>query len=88
MKAFSFFCFTALNTSMPVIESRIDRQIWSLAQELFRKHFQAGKYEVVVEKYKGIVTDASCVVLLPQTVGFLLYPPPKKIPTDKHAQEG
>lgn len=47
------YCRKALNTSMPVIESRIDRQIWSLAQELFRKHFQAGKYEVVVEKYKG-----------------------------------
>lgn len=47
------YCRKALNTSMPVIERRIDRQIWSLAQELFRKHFQAGKYEVVVEKYKG-----------------------------------
>ncbi|XP_052832999.1 uncharacterized protein LOC106871338 isoform X3 [Octopus bimaculoides] len=47
------YCKQALNTSCTIIENNIGRQIWSLPQELFRKHFQAGKYEVIVEKYKG-----------------------------------
>jgi IS30 family transposase len=35
------------------IEDNINKQIWSLPQELFRNHFQDAKYELVVEKYKG-----------------------------------
>ncbi|KAK3105348.1 hypothetical protein FSP39_023184 [Pinctada imbricata] len=34
------------------IEDRIDKQIWALAQELFREHMQPAMYEVIVEKYK------------------------------------
>ena len=34
------------------IEDNINKQIWSLPQELFRNHFQDAKYELVVEKYK------------------------------------
>ncbi|CAL1535388.1 unnamed protein product [Lymnaea stagnalis] len=41
-----------LSTSFSFIEERIDRQIWTLAQELFRFHPKQGHYEVIVEKYK------------------------------------
>ncbi|XP_052083299.1 uncharacterized protein LOC127720635 isoform X5 [Mytilus californianus] len=41
-----------LTASMREIEDNINKQIWSLPQELFRNHFQDAKYELVVEKYK------------------------------------
>ncbi|KAL3862773.1 hypothetical protein ACJMK2_008721 [Sinanodonta woodiana] len=47
------YCKKALTMSQKEIEDRIDRQIWTLAQELFRNHPQPAKYEVTVEKYKG-----------------------------------
>ncbi|XP_041378083.1 uncharacterized protein LOC121390356 isoform X2 [Gigantopelta aegis] len=45
-------CKKVLGEACPTIENRIDKQLWTLAQELFRSHYQAGKYEVLVEKYK------------------------------------
>lgn len=41
-----------LTAAMREIEDNINKQIWSLPQELFRNHFQDAKYELVVEKYK------------------------------------
>ncbi|ESO99534.1 hypothetical protein LOTGIDRAFT_231120 [Lottia gigantea] len=45
-------CKKTISTSFRVIEDRIDRQIWTLPQELFRSHYQPGRYEILVEKYK------------------------------------
>ena len=42
-----------LSKSVFVVEERIERQIWTLAQELYRSHPVKGKYELIVEKYKG-----------------------------------
>ena len=42
-----------LSKSVFVVEERIERQIWTLAQELYRPHLVQGKYELIVEKYKG-----------------------------------
>lgn len=41
---------------MREIEDNINKQIWSLPQELFRNHTRDAKYELVVEQYKGMVT--------------------------------
>ncbi|KAH9515584.1 hypothetical protein Btru_011485 [Bulinus truncatus] len=41
-----------LTTSFSFIEERIDRQIWTLAQELFRSHPKPGHFEHIVDKYK------------------------------------
>ncbi|XP_055864714.1 uncharacterized protein LOC106058383 isoform X2 [Biomphalaria glabrata] len=46
------FCRKVLTTSFSFIEERIDRQIWTLAQELFRTHPKPGHFEHIVEKYK------------------------------------
>ena len=35
------------------IEDRINNQIWTLAQELYRNHIEPAKYEVILEKLKG-----------------------------------
>lgn len=40
---------------MREIEDNINKQIWSLPQELFRNHTRDAKYELVVEQYKGMV---------------------------------
>lgn len=45
-------CKKVLSKSVFVVEERIERQIWNLAQELYRSHPVQGKYEVIVEKYK------------------------------------
>ena len=42
-----------LSKTMFGVEERIERQIWTLAQELYRFHPVHGKYEQIVEKYKG-----------------------------------
>lgn len=47
--------FLVIAAAFREIEDRIDRQIWKLPQELFREHMQPAMYEVIVEKYKGIV---------------------------------
>ncbi|KAJ8321047.1 hypothetical protein KUTeg_002634 [Tegillarca granosa] len=41
------------SASFREIEDRINNQIWSLAQKLYKDHYQAGMYELIVEKYKG-----------------------------------
>ncbi|XP_071109093.1 uncharacterized protein [Haliotis cracherodii] len=41
-----------LDESFSQIESRIERQAWGLAQDMFRSHPMPGKYELVVETYK------------------------------------
>ncbi|XP_069118869.1 uncharacterized protein [Argopecten irradians] len=46
------YCKKVLSASFREIEDRIDRQKWSLAQELFRNHYQPAMYEVIVDKYK------------------------------------
>ncbi|KAL5013201.1 hypothetical protein ScPMuIL_007471 [Solemya velum] len=46
------YCRKVLGCYFSEIENKIDRQIWTLAQELFKDHFQAAKYEIIVEKYK------------------------------------
>jgi IS30 family transposase len=48
-----FFIFSVMTAAIREIEDNINKQIWSLPQELFRNHFQDAKYELVVEKYKG-----------------------------------
>ncbi|PVD35590.1 hypothetical protein C0Q70_02553, partial [Pomacea canaliculata] len=45
-------CKKVMSKSVFIVEERIDRQIWTLAQELYRSHPIQGKYELVVEKYK------------------------------------
>ncbi|BFZ23209.1 hypothetical protein BsWGS_26248 [Bradybaena similaris] len=46
------FCKKVLATSGSFIEERIDRQIWALAQELFRSSSKQGHFEQIVNKYK------------------------------------
>uniref|UniRef100_A0A0B7AZF2 Death domain-containing protein n=1 Tax=Arion vulgaris TaxID=1028688 RepID=A0A0B7AZF2_9EUPU len=46
------FCKKVLSTSCSFIEERIDRQIWGLAQELFRTSRKQGHFEQIVSKYK------------------------------------
>lgn len=48
----SVLCKKVLSKSVFVVEERIERQIWTLAQELYRPHPVTGKYELIVEKYK------------------------------------
>ncbi|XP_070207352.1 uncharacterized protein [Littorina saxatilis] len=48
----SALCKKVLSKSVFVVEERIERQIWGLAQELYRSHSIQGKYELIVEKYK------------------------------------
>lgn len=48
-----FFIISVLTAAIREIEDNINKQIWSLPQELYRNHFQDAKYELVVEKYKG-----------------------------------
>ncbi|XP_076472617.1 uncharacterized protein LOC143302016 [Babylonia areolata] len=45
-------CKKVLSKSVFMVEERIERQIWTLAQELYRSHPTQGKYEHIVEKYK------------------------------------
>lgn len=46
-------CKKVLQTTRSFIEERIDRQIWTLAQELFRTHSKQGQFEYIVKKYKA-----------------------------------
>ncbi|GFO42535.1 tumor necrosis factor receptor superfamily member 5 [Plakobranchus ocellatus] len=46
------FCKKVLQTSRSFIEERIDRQIWTLAQELYRTHPKQAHFEHIVEKYR------------------------------------
>ncbi|KAL8568037.1 hypothetical protein ACOMHN_000261 [Nucella lapillus] len=46
-------CRRVISKSLFVVEERIERQIWKLAQELFRPHPIPGTYELIEEKYKG-----------------------------------
>ena len=55
LQFYYFFCVLVIAAAFREIEDRIDRQIWKLPQELFREHMQPAMYEVIVEKYKGIV---------------------------------
>ncbi|XP_076451839.1 uncharacterized protein LOC143287607 isoform X2 [Babylonia areolata] len=45
-------CKKVLSKSVFVVEERVERQIWTLAQELYRSHPVQGRYELIVEKYK------------------------------------
>ncbi|CAG5131107.1 unnamed protein product, partial [Candidula unifasciata] len=45
-------CKKVMSISCSFIEERIDRQIWGLAQELFRTSTKQGHFEQIVEKYK------------------------------------
>ncbi|RUS82203.1 hypothetical protein EGW08_010043, partial [Elysia chlorotica] len=45
-------CKKVLQTSRSFIEERIDRQIWTLAQELYRTYPKPGRFEQIVQKYK------------------------------------
>ncbi|GFS07134.1 tumor necrosis factor receptor superfamily member 11B-like [Elysia marginata] len=46
-------CKKVLQTTRSFVEERIERQIWHLAQELFRVHPKQGQFERIVKKYKG-----------------------------------
>lgn len=46
------FCKKVLTIAQKEVEDRINNQIWALPQELFRKHIEPAKYEVLLEKYK------------------------------------
>ncbi|KAL8591655.1 hypothetical protein ACOMHN_056771 [Nucella lapillus] len=48
----SALCKKVLSKSVFMVEERIERQIWTLAQELYRSHPTQGKYEHIVDKYK------------------------------------
>ena len=44
---------TVISLAQKEVEDNINQQIWDLPRELFRKHMQPAKFEVIVESYKG-----------------------------------
>ena len=44
---------SVLSVAQKEVEDEINQQIWELPRELFRKHMQPAKFEVIVETYKG-----------------------------------